>query len=180
MTFPLKLAIALTLLAIPVLEVALLFKAGSRFGFWPLFFVIVGTAVVGVNVIRATGMSIFSRVFAHLEAGGSPLLTLLDRFLAVTGGVLLVLPGLLGDAVGALLLVPQVRRLAIKGMSSLLSGGQVSAVRMEEARFSERSGPAHRRRGFDEDSSGSTITIIEGEYERIEDPPAKGRPTPRS
>lgn len=162
MAFPLKFAFALTVLAFPLLELALLIKAGNALGFWPLLGIIVLTALGGAAVIRASGMSILSRIFSNLEAGGSGLEAMLDQFLTVTGGVLLVLPGLVGDTLGVLLLLSPVRAAVIKGISSQFvihtwrsrSGPQTrTQARVERVEGDLRAGP----------------TIIEGEYERIDD-----------
>ena len=104
MAFPLKLAFTLIALAFPVLEIALLIKAGGVLGFWPVVLIIAGTAIAGTSVIRRRGLSVLSRVFADVEAGGSGFAAMADAFLAVLGGVLLILPGLLCDGIGALLL----------------------------------------------------------------------------
>lgn len=118
MIFPIKFALGLTILALPIAEIALLIKAGATFGFWPVFSWIIATAILGAVVIQRSGLSIFSRIFAHIEAGGSGFEPMLDQLLTVTGGVLLIFPGLLGDAVGALLLLPPVRWALRRGLAS--------------------------------------------------------------
>lgn len=164
MTFPLRLAFTLTLLAFPLLEIALLIKVGGLIGFWPLLAIIVGTAFLGASVMRSHGLSALSRIFAHLEAGGSGLEKMADTALAVTGGALLILPGLICDAIGLLLLLPPVRTLLLRAGFA----GKVRATFSRTEVYEEQSG-GRARRSHDGSASAGSGTIIEGEYERIDD-----------
>lgn len=173
MISPLKFAIALVLLAFPIVEIALLIKAGSAIGVWPVLLIIITTAIVGANVIRARGLSVFSRVFAHMEAGQSGFEPLADTFLAVSGGVLLILPGLICDVLGGLLLVAPIRSLLVRaGIGRALAGGGPASRGDFEAgvrQSSTRQPPAPGR--------GSTI-IIDGEYEHIDEKKGEGSNSP--
>ncbi len=184
MRFPVKFALGLTILALPIAEIALLIKAGATLGFWPVFFWIIATAVLGSIVIQRSGLSIFSRVFAHIEAGGSGFEPMLDQLLTVTGGVLLIFPGLLGDAAGALMLVPPVRWALRRALASLLTvqpyatqSGQTWRTQDHDP-FSRganhgdvhpphEGGPERRRRPRAEPP------VIEGEYQRLDDKPER-------
>ena len=164
MSFPLKFATALVVLAFPLLEIALLIKAGANFGFWPVLLIVVLTAFAGASIIRARGLSIFSRLKSNMDRGGG-LEPLIDTFLAVTGGVLLIFPGLIGDVLGALLSIPAVRSLLVRaGAARLLAGGIVTSE-IYEQRVSTRNGL--------DSLSGDTMgsVVIEGDYERIDDEP---------
>lgn len=69
MIFPLKFALGLALLALPIVEIALLIKAGAAFGFWPVFLWIIATAVVGSGVIQRSGLSIFPQNLGPYRGG---------------------------------------------------------------------------------------------------------------
>ena len=171
MIFPLKLALSLTLLALPLVEIALLIKVGGLLGFWPVVAIIVATGFAGVAVIRAAGLSAMTRLFAQLEDGGSPLKSLLDQILRLTGGVLLLLPGFIGDGIGALLMIPATRHLIIASSAGLFKFQGAASVRMEETHFETRR-PGDAGGGAE---WGGRVTIIEGDYERIdEDSPRRG------
>ncbi len=188
MRFPVKFALGLTILALPIAEIALLIKAGAIFGFWPVFFWIIATAVLGSIVIQRSGLSIFSRIFAHIEAGGSGFEPMLDQLLIVTGGVLLIFPGLLGDAAGGLMLVPPVRWALRRALASLFTVQTYPSTAEAQARqtwgtqdhdpFSRgagrgeahpphEAGPERRRRPRPEPP------VIEGEYQRLDDKPER-------
>ncbi len=169
MPFPLKFATSLILLAFPLLEIALLIKAGAIIGFWPLLLVVVLTAFAGASIIRAHGLAVFSRMMRNMEQGGGGFEPMADTFLAVTGGVLLIFPGLMGDVLGALLAIRPVRAFLIHaGATGMFSGGSHRTENYEE-RVSTR---AKRGSGA---TDGSGAVIIEGEYERIDDKPPRER-----
>ena len=172
-----KLATALIMLAFPLVEIALLIKAGRAMGLLGLLAVILATGVAGVYVIRMAGLTAVQRLFSEFESGGSPVKSMLDQGLKFTGGVLLLLPGLLGDCIGALLLVPPVRQLLTRSAGSLWKIDPMTERRGGDY-FDEHTGvsPAETARHSSGRERTGTITIIEGEYERIDDdddpPPA--------
>lgn len=181
MIFPLKFALGLAILALPIIELALLIKAGAAFGFWPVFLWIMATAVIGSASIWRSGLSIFPRILAHIEAGRSGLEPMIDQLLAVTGGVLLILPGLLGDAVGALLLLPPVRWATLRALAAFFTMESDPVTTGAEERTSWQDGPFSRgreprhasRRGREFDAARrreqAEPPIIEGEYHRLDD-----------
>jgi len=188
MIFPVKFALGLTILALPIAEIALLIKAGATFGFWPVFLWIIATAVLGSIVIQRSDLSIFSRIFAHMEAGGSGFEPLLDQLLTVTGGVLLIFPGLLGDAAGALMLVPPVRWVLRRGLASLFTVQTYSSTAGAQSRqgwqtqdhdpFSRgadrgKSHSPHERGPERERRPRPEPPVIEGEYQRLDDKPER-------
>lgn len=171
MTFPLKIAIVLAALAFPLLEIALLIKAAGLIGFWGVVALVILTAILGANIIRARGVSAFSKIFAHVEAGRSGFEPMADTFLAVMGGALLILPGVICDTLGALLLVPPIRAALIRtGLARMLAGGFVH-TEVYEGHFSAKR-PGEPDWGSRENVSGSGASgapVIDGEYERIDD-----------
>lgn len=170
MNLPLRLALGLTLLALPLVEIALLIKMGGIWGFWPVVAIVAGTAIAGGTVIRSAGLSALTRMFSEVQAGGSPVQSLMDQFVRATGGTLLILPGLLGDCVGALLLVPAVRRLVLAFFRSLLTGERVTASRSTSHAHSGAAPTPHGEwRHQNRGGRSGTVTIIEGEYERLDD-----------
>jgi UPF0716 protein FxsA len=181
MPFSFKLAIVLIMLAFPLVEIALLIKVGRAFGLWTVLALILGTGAAGLFVIRTAGLTALQRLFSEFESGGSPVRSMLDQGLKFTGGFLLLLPGLLGDFIGALLLIPPVRYVLTRSVSTLWDVDNMTELRKprsfggDDASDGQASHPGPRREG------PSTVTIIEGEYERIdEQPPTRRRPDVRS
>ncbi len=167
---PLRLAVLLAVLALPLVEIAILIKVGGRLGFWPVLLIVILTAFLGIAVVRQRGISIFSRVFAEIEAGNSGLEPMFDSLLAVTAGILLILPGLTTDILGLLLLLPPVRALVARWARPHIHSGSTTDATIFEGRFKTRTttGPTS------DEPAGRTV-IIEGDYERIEEQTANTR-----
>jgi len=69
MSQPIKFATLLVLIAIPILEIGLLIRAGQALGFWWLALIVIATAIVGSMVIRRIGVSVLQKMFAEAERG---------------------------------------------------------------------------------------------------------------
>jgi UPF0716 protein FxsA len=82
--------------------------------------------------VRAQGQNAIQRAMqqfrAEMDAGQTPQMPFLDGLLLFVGGILLILPGLIGDAVGLLLLIPPVRCLAAPRLSAWLMARQAAGV----------------------------------------------------
>lgn len=150
----LRFALLLVFIAFPLLEIALLIKVGQTIGFWPTIVILIAAAVLGIVVVRQQGLSIVSRAFAVMNEGKPPIEPVFDGFVIIMAGFLLMVPGLLTDAAGLLLLIPPVRRRTIAWATSGLfaaSGGSGAQAGRETR----------------------PNMVIEGTYERLSDAPRK-------
>jgi UPF0716 protein FxsA len=94
---------------VPLLELYLLIKVGSHLGAEFTIVLIVLTGGVGALMARWQGFQVIVQIRERLRGGVLPADELLAGGLIVVGGLLLVTPGLLTDAVGLALLIPFVR-----------------------------------------------------------------------
>jgi UPF0716 protein FxsA len=94
---------------VPLLELYLLIKVGSHLGAEFTIVLIVLTGGVGALMARWQGFQAIVQIRERLREGVLPADELLAGGLIVVGGLLLVTPGLLTDAVGLALLIPFVR-----------------------------------------------------------------------
>lgn len=101
---------AIAFLLYVLAEVSLTIWVGRRFGGLNTFLLFTVTAVVGLWTVRRQGFYILSEIKADLDRGALPGAALIDGLCVLAGGLLLVLPGLISDAAGLLLLVPAVRK----------------------------------------------------------------------
>ena len=101
----------LLLTVIPALELFLLIQLGRHVGFWPTAMLVLGTGVVGAWLARREGLKVLRAVNVEMAEGRMPTDHLLDGLLILISGAVLLTPGLLTDAAGFVLLVPQGRRL---------------------------------------------------------------------
>lgn len=171
MSHNVRLAVILAFAAFPLLEIGVLIRVAQSVGFWPLAAFVIATAVLGGIVLRRAGFSMFTETLHDLQRGRKGLEPLLDGFLRVTAAMLLIFPGLISDLLGLMLLVPPIRRQIVA--SGLLKSFGPTA---EEA--GARGAPAGRFDDMGSSTSRSHGVTIEGEYERVEEDPARPQTAP--
>ncbi|MCW5698234.1 MAG: FxsA family protein [Rhodospirillales bacterium] len=152
------LVLLLLFVGIPILEIALLIEAGDRFGLWPTVGTIVFTAVVGAALVRRQGFSTLMRAQQSLNSGQVPMKEVFDGLCILVAGAMLLTPGFVTDSFGFLLLIPAFRAVLRQ------VGGRymVTAGRVDMWDQQPKPGPTDGGRGKDR-------TIIEGEYETIDE-----------
>jgi UPF0716 protein FxsA len=139
------------LIGVPLIEIALFIKVGGWIGLGPTLALIVLTAVIGVVILRWQGMGVMLRAQRQLAEGSLPVVEVFEGLCLVIAGVLLLIPGFFTDAVGALLLLPPVRRALYRQVRQRIEAHVVDV--------SARRAPAGPPRG----------PTIETEYEEIFD-----------
>lgn len=105
---------------VPLADLSLLVWAGGRMGFLPTVALVVLTAAVGSWLARREGVAAWQRVQKKLATGAMPGPEVLDGFIILVAGVLLLTPGFLTDIVGILGLLPPTRALFRGALSSRL------------------------------------------------------------
>lgn len=153
-----RLALLLVFVAYPLLELALLIRAGQSWGFWPVLGVIIGTGVLGAAILRRQGFKVAEKLSADLNAGRAPIAPLADSGLIFAAGAFLMSPGLIGDALGLLLMLPPIRALVRSALAARLGDSSTVVVRRSSMRR-WRSKPA----------KPDEPPVIEGEWERVDD-----------
>lgn len=146
-----RFGLTLIFIIFPLLEIAVLIAAGDVIGFWPTVLILIAAAALGFIVIREQGLTMVGRMMGAMNQGRFPLEPMLDGYVITTAGFLLIMPGLISDAIGLLLLVPPVRRLAIRWALGVSS--------------SPAPQPGPRR----EPRKPARPVVIEGTYERVDD-----------
>ncbi|MBX2994246.1 MAG: FxsA family protein [Bdellovibrionaceae bacterium] len=97
----------------PVLEIALWWKFISNFGFGDAVLWCLLSAIVGFYIVRSQGSGAMEE-FQRAAAGGTmPSSRIAHRILMSFGGFLLILPGVITDVAGALLVLPGTRHLIV-------------------------------------------------------------------
>jgi UPF0716 protein FxsA len=128
--------IPVLLLLVPAVEIAVFVKVGQIIGVWKVVGLVFLSAIVGTALLRYQSVSVIRRLDRDLKQGRTPDAGLFDGFLIVVGGVLLIVPGLVSDVIGLLLMIPFIRRLV----------GQFLKSRVTVRGFgSYRTGFRHRR-----------------------------------
>ncbi len=96
---------------VPVIELYILIKIGTHFGALTTIALVIGTGIIGAYLARQQGFFVWLRLQREMQEGRFPGDALLDGFLILIAGVLLLTPGLLTDICGFLLLIPVTRTL---------------------------------------------------------------------
>ncbi len=156
------------LIAVPIIEIALFIQVGGAIGLWPTLAIVIGTALLGANLLRAQGRGAMMDLQASLSGRGDPGKALAHGALILVAGVLLLTPGFFTDTVGFLLLIPQVRAAVIAwGAKNVRVGGTYVHMEGFERRGPPPGGPGHRP-----PYGGETI---EGEFEEVDPGEAPSR-----
>lgn len=107
-----KLLILFTI--VPLIELSLLIKLGQHIGLAATLVIVILTGIFGAYLARAQGFMIISKIQNDLRNGRIPADPLLDGILILSGGLLLVTPGLITDTIGLLILIPLTRKIIKK------------------------------------------------------------------
>jgi UPF0716 protein FxsA len=87
---------------------------------WALLILIVMSAL-GPFVVRRVGSGVLAHTRERLARGEVPTRELLDGLVVLIGGVMICVPGFIGDAIGLLLMIGPVRHLVIRAFGHHLA-----------------------------------------------------------
>jgi UPF0716 protein FxsA len=120
----------LVLLAILAAEIVAFIEVGHAIGWLLAILLLLGTSVLGMQLLRLQGRAAIGRVSAAISEHRAPGRAAADGILGFLGGVLLVIPGFITDAFGLLLLFPPTRTLTRRWMSRHYAGRVMSFAAM--------------------------------------------------
>ncbi len=140
----------LLLTVVPAVELYVLIKVGQMIGAMNTLAVIVMTGVLGAGLARYQGFQVLQKIQINLNRGIMPTDEMIDGLFILIGGLVLLTPGFITDAMGFCLLLPATRQfirwLAKRHINRMIREGDMSGMRrqadiiMEERRDSEDSG----------------------------------------
>ena len=108
-------ALGVLFVLVPIVELAVLVMVAGEIGVLNALGLLVLFSFVGAWVCKREGMAVFRRMQQTLAEGNMPHKEVIDGFLILLGGALLLVPGFVTDAFGVLLLLPPVR-IAVRTM----------------------------------------------------------------
>lgn len=114
------------LVALPFVEISLLWFIGERIGFWPTVGLVLGVGLIGTSLARKEGMRVLRRWQEAIVRRQVPEEGLLGGMLVFAAGVLLAIPGVLTDVMGIALLLPPIRRWVARRMRRSVERGMAS------------------------------------------------------
>ena len=106
---------------VPLVELFLLVKLGTVIGIGATVLIVICTGVLGAWLARWQGLGVLRRLTEDVNEGRLPADALIDGLLILIAGAVLLTPGLITDALGFLLLVPQGRAVVRKTIAARLA-----------------------------------------------------------
>ena len=70
------------------------------------------TAIIGFSLLKGQGKAVMARIRTDLAQGDAPVGSIADSVAMAVGGILMLIPGYVTDAVGVLLFFPGLRTIA--------------------------------------------------------------------
>lgn len=99
-----RLFILIILLGFPILELVILIRLSEIYGWWVGLYLLCA-AMMGWMLIQEERLAVFGRLYRITQSGDSPIWALLTSAKRMLAGVLLILPGVIGDILALILLL---------------------------------------------------------------------------
>ena len=106
--------VLLALITIPVIEIYLFIKIGSKIGALSTILLIFLTAALGIFYARYEGLSTIRSGFSQLIKNQVPAYEMVSGAAIAFAALLLIIPGFATDFLGFLILIPFTRKLIFK------------------------------------------------------------------
>ena len=124
-----RLSLILLLFFIPVLEILILMQLNYIMPLSTIFLQCVVTLAAGVWLMQGENFSLWTLVESELHNKRLPAEEVLADLLLLGGGVLLIVPGLLTDALGLAIFIPAVRQECIQLIRKRMKKSLIPASR---------------------------------------------------
>jgi UPF0716 protein FxsA len=131
----------------PVAEVLVAIKVADAIGILATVLLLLASWPAGTWALRSQGRAAWRRLADAVAVGRPPGREVLDGALIVIGGLLLIVPGFITDAIGLILLLPPTRAI----MRGVLVRNLQSRLVLRATRFTRASA------GYDVDSTATDI-----------------------
>jgi UPF0716 protein FxsA len=112
--------VLLIFVLLPIVELTLLFKLGNWIGWIPTIALVFGAGIAGAAVAKFEGLRATMRMRQQIAHGALPAAEVFDGLLIAAAGVLLIIPGILSDVLGLVLLLPPTRKLVRRWIMHLV------------------------------------------------------------
>ncbi len=129
----------LAFLLVPLMELYVLIQVGAEIGALSTIALCIFTAALGAFLFRLQGVETLKRVRDRIDHGEMPATDLIEGFILLVSGLLLLTPGFVTDVLGFLCLIPGLRT-------------RIATAILVRALFIQRS------------RAGRTTVIVEGEF----------------
>lgn len=121
------------IIIVPALEIGLLILSGRTLGLIPTILLIISTGVLGAWLAKKQGIQAIQYVQYQIQQGKVPGEVIIDGLCILVGGVVLLTPGFITDAIGFLLLFPTTRKyikpFIVRVIQSLINKNTITIIR---------------------------------------------------
>lgn len=161
----------LFLIIVPLLELYVLIQVGSEIGAFPTIALTILTAIVGGWLMRYQGISTMQNAQIAMAEGRPPAKEMLEGVFIFVGGLFLLLPGFMTDALGLLFLLPPVRHYMIRNF-----------IKQQQSRYSQSHGRVYESEWHRKSSEKGheTLEVTYIRTERTPDATSSGSPQDQS
>jgi UPF0716 protein FxsA len=135
---------------LPIVELAILIRFGQATVWWAPVLFVIATGIAGAALSRWQGLRVYQRIREDARQGRMPADALLDGFLILLAGILLITPGVLTDVVGIAFLIPPIRTLVKRGVKAWIQRNIEVRVAGMNADFWQNAGAAPRANSADD------------------------------
>lgn len=139
----------LLFLLVPLVELYVLIEVGSVIGALPTILLTIMTAIVGAGLMRHQGVSTMQKAQLNMAQGQVPAVEMMEGVFIFLGGLMLLIPGLITDAMGFLLLIPPVRQVLARKL-----------IAQRQAQYARYKGQVYETEWTERSSDGQSIQHV--------------------
>ena len=99
----------LLFIVVPLVEITVIVQVAHAIGGWNAIGLLLLISIAGAWLVKHEGFVVMRKLRGELDAGHMPTNELVDGLLLLVGGLMMLTPGFVTDAVGLLLVFPLTR-----------------------------------------------------------------------
>lgn len=116
------------LVVAPLAELFVIIQVAHVIGAWETIALLVVESAIGAWLLKRQGVRALTRISSALEEGRVPGKEMVDGFLIMLAGALMLAPGFIGDVIGYLLLLPPTRALVRAPLMKRFASGRQGRI----------------------------------------------------
>ena len=156
-----------SLLAFPFAELFLLVQLALHYGWWLLAYLVV-IGILGLQLIKGEKLLFSLKMMQSVSSGGNPIKTILGSARNMVAGVLLVIPGVISDAIAVIILLIPLESFKT---ASFKGKAQQSGATNNTPNHQQSDQTTFNQPGFKQKSKTNAANddVIEGEFTEIKE-----------
>jgi len=118
------LVLGLLFVVVPIVEIYFIIQVAHVIGGWETIGLLILESLIGAWLMKRQGIGALNRITSAIEQRRAPGKELIDGFLILVAGVLMVTPGFVTDVFGFLLLIPPTRAIVRRLLTARFKQGR--------------------------------------------------------